>query len=61
VNNKDSIIVQYNALSILDSTSISNLQNDTATLRNKLNKRKYGFAIGYVLGLGTSILINSIK
>jgi ABC-type antimicrobial peptide transport system ATPase subunit len=61
VNNKDSIIVQYNALSILDSTSISNLQNDTTTLRNKLNKKRYGFAIGYALGLGTGIIINSIK
>jgi len=61
VSNKDSIIVQYNALSKVDSTSISNLQNDTTTLRNKLNKRKYGFAIGYALGLGTGILINNIK
>jgi hypothetical protein len=61
VNNKDSIIVQYNALSKVDSTIISNLQTDTTTLRNKLNKKRYGFAIGYVLGLSTSILINSIK
>jgi hypothetical protein len=61
VNNKDSIIVQYNALSILDSTSISNLQSDTTTLRNKLNKKRYGFAIGYALGLTTGIIINSIK
>jgi len=61
VSNKDSIIVQYNALSNLDSTSISNLQNDTTTLRKQLNKRKYGFAIGYALGLTTGILINNIK
>ena len=61
VNNKDSIIVQYNALSKVDSTIISNLQNDTTTLRNKLNKKRYGFAIGYALGLGTGIIINSIK
>jgi len=61
VSNKDSIIVQYNALSKVDSTSISNLQNDTTTLRKQLNKKRYGFAIGYALGLGTSILINSIK
>jgi hypothetical protein len=61
VNNKDSIIVQYNALSKLDSTSISNLQSDTATLRKQLNKKRYGFAIGYALGLGTGLIINSIK
>ena len=61
VSNKDSIIVQYNALSKLDSTSISNLQNDTITLRKQLNKKRYGFAIGYALGLGTGIIINSIK
>ena len=61
VNNKDSIIVQYNTLSKVDSTIISNLQNDTTTLRNKLNKKRYGFAIGYALGLGTGIIINSIK
>lgn len=61
VSNKDSIIVQYNALSKVDSTSISNLQNDTTTLRNKLNKKRYGFAIGYALGLTTGILINNIK
>ena len=61
VNNKDSIIVQYNTLSKVDSTIISNLQNDTTTLRNKLNKKRYGFAIGYALGLTTGILINVIK
>jgi hypothetical protein len=61
VNNKDSIIVQYNALSKIDSTSISNLQTDTATLRNKLKRGKYSFVIGYALGLGTGIIINSIK
>jgi len=61
VNNKDSIIVQYNTLSKVDSTIISNLQNDTTTLRNKLNKKRYGFAIGYALGLGTGIIINVIK
>ena len=61
VSSKDSIIVQYNALSKLDSTSISNLQNDTATLRNKLKKGKYSFVIGYALGLTTGIIINIIK
>ena len=61
VNNKDSIIVQYNALSKLDSTSISNLQNDTTTLRNKLKKGRYSFVIGYALGLTTGIIINIIK
>ena len=61
VSNKDSIIVQYNALSKVDSTSISNLQNDTTTLRKQLNKKHYGFAIGYALGLTTGIIINSIK
>jgi hypothetical protein len=61
VNNKDSIIVQYNALSKVDSTSISNLQNDTATLRNKLKKGRYSFVIGYALGLTTGIIINNIK
>ncbi len=61
VNSKDSIIVQYNALSKLDSTSISNLQNDTSTLRNKLKKGKYSFVIGYALGLTTGIIINLIK
>lgn len=61
VSNKDSIIASYNALSKVDSTSISNLQSDTTTLRNKLNKKHYGFAIGYALGLTTGILINNIK
>ena len=61
VSNKDSLIVQYNALSKLDSTSISNLQSDTATLRNKLKKGRYSFVIGYALGLTTGIIINIIK
>ena len=61
VSNKDSIIIQYNTLSKVDSTSISNLQNDTTTLRKQLNKKHYGFAIGYALGLGTGIIINNIK
>jgi hypothetical protein len=61
VSSKDSIIASYTALSKIDSTSISNLQSDTATLRNKLKKGKYSFVIGYALGLTTGIIINSIK
>ena len=62
INSKDSIITQYSALKAVDDTIILNLQTDTTTLRKQVKKRgKVMFGLGYVLGLGTSIIINKLK
>jgi hypothetical protein len=62
VNSKDSILTQYKALSKLDSTNIATLQKDTLKLRKQLHRRgKVAFVAGYMLGLGTEVVINKLK
>jgi hypothetical protein len=62
VSSKDSIITQYTTLSKLDSVSITTLQKDTARLRKQVKRRgKNVFVAGYILGLGTGLIINNLK